>query len=263
MIAGALAGGALAAWAVTGVAARRRVRATRRRLLACAALVPSGVGQPTARGIAAGSPPACRPERMPPVRRRADRLRADRRRGWRRERAVAHGGDDAVLAESCDAIARALRGGRSLSAAVVEAADRHGHHALVEISRGVGVGEQLPSAIARAASRSSNPDVMLVVQVLAVAAEHGGSQAEAIDRAATTLRERRALRAERQAQAASARLSTRVMTVLPFAFTGFVATTDADVRHVLVRTPVGWTCLTVGIALNVAGRAWAKRAVAA
>lgn len=237
MIAGALAGGALAAWAVTGVAARRRIRATRRRLLACAAPVPSGVGQPTARGIAAGSPPACRPER--------------------------HGGDDAVLAESCDAIARALRGGRSLSAAVVEAADRHGHQALVEISRGVGVGEQLPSAIARAASRSSDPDVMLVVQVLAVAAEHGGSQAEAIDRAATTLRERRALRAERQAQAASARLSTRVMTVLPFAFTGFVATTDADVRHVLVRTPVGWTCLTVGIALNVAGRAWAERAVAA
>jgi tight adherence protein B len=77
------------------------------------------------------------------------------------------------------------------------------------------------------------------------------------------LRERLALRAERQAQAASARLSTRVMTVLPFAFTGFVAVTDADVRGVLLHTPVGWTCLTVGVALNVAGRAWAKRAVAA
>ena len=35
------------------------------------------------------------------------------------------------------------------------------------------------------------------------------------------------------------------------------------VRHVLLRTPVGWTCLGLGIALNVAGRAWANRAVAA
>jgi tight adherence protein B len=173
------------------------------------------------------------------------------------------GDDAAVLAESCDTIARALRGGRSLSAAVVEAADRHGHPALVEIARAVGVGDQLPKAIQRAAARSTDQDVMLVVHVLAVAAEHGGSQAEAIDRAATMLRERWALRAERQAQAASARLSTRVMTVLPLAFTGFVAVTDADVRDVLFRTPVGWSCLTIGIALNVAGRAWAKRAVAA
>ena len=53
------------------------------------------------------------------------------------------------------------------------------------------------------------------------------------------------------------------MTVLPFAFTGFVAISDADVRDVLLRTPVGWACLTIGIALNVAGHAWAKRAVAA
>lgn len=241
MIAGAVAGGALAAWLVTIVAGRRRVRQVRRRLL----VAPPRARSDRARGLSVGRSMIGRRGREGPP--HAGRVAA---------------GDDR-LAESCDAIARALRGGRSLSAAVVEAADRHGHPALAEIARGVGVGGALPHAIADVAERAHEADVVLVVNVLGVAAEHGGSQAEAIDRAAATLRERAALRAERHAQAASARLSTRVMTVLPFAFTGFVASTDADVRHVLFRTPVGWTCLTIGVALNLAGRMWAMRAVAA
>lgn len=253
MIAGAIAGGALAAWIAAGVAARRRVISVRRRLLALDSAPPA-------------SPVGSRRRRA-----RAVRLPGSHRRLLLREAGSPQWGesaaparvDDGRLAEACDAIARALRSGRSLSAAVVEAAERYGQPALVEIARAVGVGEQLPTAIDRVTSRVADPDVLLVVQVLAVAAEHGGSQAEAIDRAAATLRERAALREERRAQAASARLSTRVMTVLPFAFTGFVATTDGDVRDVLLRTPVGWTCLTIGVALNLAGRAWAKRAVAA
>ena len=261
MIAGAVAGGALAAWLVTTVAGRRRVRQVRRRLL----VAPARVGPVTA---PVGRPHRTAPSWAPSSRsrgRRAARPMIGRRgrdgEGWSRAGHVAAG--DERLAESCDAIARALRSGRSLSAAVVEAADRHGHPALAGIARAVRVGVALPKAIADVASRSCEPDVVLVVNVLAVAAEHGGSQAEAIDRAAATLRERAALRAERHAQAASARLSTRVMTVLPFAFTGFVASTDADVRDVLFRTPIGWTCLTIGVALNLAGRMWAKRAVAA
>ena len=257
MIAGALAGGALSAWIVVAVAARRRVRHVRGRLI--------GASDEARRADTSSVPARTmltpsdgeRPRR--PSRSMARRCRESR--GDRAPRTAAAGDDG--LAESCDAIARALRGGHSLSVALVGAADRHGHPALVEIARAVAVGEPLPRAIAATAGRAADPDVVLVVNVLAVAAEHGGAQAEAIDRAAATLRERAALRAERLAQAASARLSTRVMTVLPFAFTGFVAATDADVRHVLFRTSIGWTCLAVGVALNLAGRSWAKRTVAA
>ena len=238
MIAGAVAGGALAAWLAARVAERHSGRRIRERL-------------------AGAPPPRTAPEGSRP------RHRQSPRRGLARRDAGPADDDAGLLAETCDSIARALRGGRSLAAAIVEAADRHAHPAMVQIGRGIGVGEQLPNAIDRVASLAADPDTVLVTQVLAVAAEHGGSQAEAIDRAAATLRERRALRAERQAQAASARLSTRVMTVLPFAFTGFVAATDADVRDVLLRTPVGWSCLAIGAALNLAGRAWARRAVAA
>jgi tight adherence protein B len=262
MIAGAVAGGVLAAWLVARIAERSRVHRVRRRLAGVARAVRPA---PPSRALAGSASPADAPPRR--TDRAAFGLAPGRRwrllLGHRFGRGPQSIDEDGRLAETCDSIARALRGGRSLAAAITEAADRHGHPAVVEIGRGIGVGEQVPTAIDRVAGRADDPDTVLVTQVLAVAAEHGGSQAEAIDRAAATLRERRALRGERRAQAASARLSTRVMTVLPFAFTGFVAATDADVRHVLVGTPVGWSCLAIGAALNLAGRAWAKRALAA
>src|SRR5690606_8523802 len=129
------------------------------------------------------------------------------------------------LIAACDAIARSLRGGESLTTAIERAADRHPAGPVVEIAARVRGGQRLPAAVDRVVAGSSDPDGLLAVQVLAVAAEHGGPQAEAIDRAASTLRERQALRAERLAQGASARISTRVMTVLPFGFMGFVAST--------------------------------------
>lgn len=167
----------------------------------------------------------------------------------------------------CDDVARRLRTGASLTAAVVDtidAAERSPHAGaphpvLVAIAHRASVGDPLAEAARIATTDHPDADVQLVAHVLAVAADHGGAPAEAIDRAASTLRERAALRAERHAQSASARLSTRVMTALPVAFTGFVAATDPDVRHVLLRTPIGWGCLATGLALNLAGRAWARR----
>lgn len=250
MIAGAIGGAALAAWFVTGRHARRHASRVRRRTAAFAV-------------AASAAPPRCRPTgRGRAARRARSGLQVARAaRAGRRGRATP--GADGALAEACDTIARSLRSGMSLSSAVVEAAQRHDVPELTEVARAAHLGQPLPQAIERVAAAVSAADARLVVQVLGVAAEHGGAQAEAIDRAAATLRERAALRAERAAQAASARISTRVMTVLPFAFTGFVAASDADVREVLLRTPVGWVCLTVGVALNLSGRAWARRAVAA
>lgn len=252
MIAGAIGGAALAAWLVTGRRARRHASRVRRRAAAFAV-------------ADRAAPPRCRPtgggSAVLRGRARSGLQVARAARARRRRRATPAA--DGALAEACDTIARSLRSGMSLSSAVVEAAQRHDVHELTEVARAARLGQPLPQAIERVAGAVSAPDARLVVQVLGVAAEYGGAPAEAIDRAAATLRERAALRAERAAQAASARISTRVMTVLPFGFTGFVAASDADVREVLFRTPVGWACLTVGAALNLTGRAWARRAVGA
>jgi tight adherence protein B len=158
-------------------------------------------------------------------------------------------------------VSRRLRSGQSLATAIIDSSDAGGGALLAAIARSSRLGAQLPDAIEQAAVSLTDADTQLVAQVLGVVAEHGGSQAEAIDRAATTLRERDALWAERSAQAASARLSTRVMTVLPIGFTGVIAATDPDVRRVLFRTPIGWSCIALGLGLNLLGRTWARRAV--
>ncbi len=234
MIVGAVAGGAVAAWLLMIGRARRDRRTVIERLV--------NAPDDGADGAAAEVPGR---HRRPP-RRRSPAARAG-----------------AGLAEACDAIARDLRSGRSLTVAVLAVAEQAHQPYLAEIAAAVRAGQPLSVAIDAAAAGHSDADVALVSQVLAVAAEHGGSPAEAVDRAAATLRERSALHAERVAQAASARLSTRVMTVLPVGFTAVVATTDPAVREVLFATPIGWTCLALGLALNLAGRAWAKRALAA
>lgn len=277
MIAGAIGGAAAAAWVVARIGAHVRTARIRRRLDArpgrATPVVPRLHQRPPAPVPAARVPVERPPTRIAGVDgvRRARSGRRPRRTAGRRRRGDAPASspaDVAALVASCDAISRSLRSGASLSVAVAGAAAAHGHPTLAAIARGTGVGIPLPEAIERALSSSADAtsdvdaDAALVLQVLGVAAEHGGAPAETIDRAAATVRERAALRAERHSQAASARLSGRVMTTLPFAFTGFVAATDADVRRILVATPLGWTCLATGLALNLAGRAWTARAVA-
>jgi len=228
VIAGTAAGAAIVLWALVVLRSRRARRSAARRL----------AFPPPRRSDSAGVRPAAAP------------------------RAQATGADEPDLAASCDRIARELRSGQSLTAALLGAADAAGHPFLRDVAAGLRAGRPLVVAIDGAAHPPVHADVAFVGQVLAVAAEHGGAPAEAIDRAAATLRERAALRAERSAQAASARLSTQVMTVLPLAFTAVVATSDPAVRDVLLGTPLGWTCLTVGAGLNLVGRVWARRVVA-
>lgn len=243
MNAGALAGAAIVLWALLKWRARATRNAVGHRLAAPPADPPQR--------------PGCTPDRSSP----RDAPSAAVRRPW--SWSPARQGDGVGLEEVCDRLARDLRSGSSLTAAVLDAAAEMHHPFLASVADSVHAGSPLAAAIDAAVPPHPDPDVALVAQVLAVAAEHGGAPAEAIDRAASTLRERSALRAERIAQAASARLSTRVMTVLPVGFTALVAAGDPSVRTVLLRTPIGWTCVALGLALNLLGRAWARRAMAA
>lgn len=115
----------------------------------------------------------------------------------------------------------------------------------------------------RQSRRRSRPDDVLVFvsTVLMIAADHGGPSAEALDRAATTLRDQAALVADARTHAAPARLSATVLTVAPLGFSALAAGLDHDVRQVLVTTPVGWICAATGTALAIAGRRWMTRLV--
>ena len=156
-----------------------------------------------------------------------------------------------------DAIARRVRSGSSLTSA-----------ALDEIGPGTPLsaivdrlidGRSLVDALA--AVTSPDPDSALTVQALLATAHLGGPVAATLDEAATVLRERAAARAERRAHGSQARLSARVLTVVPVVFALWSALASQRTRDVYLSTAAGGVSAVVGLALNVAGWQWMKRII--
>ena len=99
--------------------------------------------------------------------------------------------------------------------------------------------------------------VGLLTPVIVAAAELGGPAASALDRVADTLLARAAERAERRASSAQARLSARVLTLMPFGVLGVLVISEPSIRDVLA-TPAGTACIVAGCALNGLGWWWMR-----
>ena len=91
-------------------------------------------------------------------------------------------------------------------------------------------------------------------------AELGGPAASPLERVAATLRGRNAIREEQLAQSAQARMSARVMTMVPVGMLALLAGTDPNVRTA-IGTPPGFAAVSVGAILNVTGWWWMQRIV--
>ena len=98
--------------------------------------------------------------------------------------------------------------------------------------------------------------------MIAVAAEMGGPASAYLDRVAAALRLRGADDRERKAQAAQAKLSALVLTVVPASALVLLLVTDPDVRRVL-GTATGGLCVLIGLTLNAAGAWWMRRTIGA
>ena len=96
--------------------------------------------------------------------------------------------------------------------------------------------------------------------MIAACLEHGGPAAEPIDRAAAVLRARAAEASDRVTQSTQARLSARVMTVLPIALLALLLVGSPSVRHA-VTTPAGGAAIAAGALLNAAGWRWQRRLI--
>jgi tight adherence protein B len=101
-----------------------------------------------------------------------------------------------------------------------------------------------------------------VVSILATAAgvghREGGDLAVALDAAAVTLLDRAEVRDEAHALSTQARTSAAVLVALPPFGAACFCLLDPAVAATLFTTPLGWTCLLVGAALDGAG-AWVMR----
>jgi Flp pilus assembly protein TadB len=164
--------------------------------------------------------------------------------------------DYAVL---LDAIARRVRSGSSLTSAVVDEIDRTTPLSVV-VDR-LAQGGSLASALARVTP--GHADLSLTVQALSATAHLGGPVAATLDDAAAVLRERAAARAERRAHGSQARLSARVLTVVPLVFAAWSAVASERTRDIYLSSFAGTICALFGLALNVAGWRWMKRTIGA
>lgn len=187
----------------------------------------------------------------------ADRERAPTQLGGairRRRRAV----DPAGVAVWCEQLARAVRSGSTLPAAIRSTAppaaiDVEVGRLRLALDRGV----RLADAVAEP---SGSPHLDLALAVIRACALNGGQAAEPLDRAASTLRGRAADLADRSVHSAQARLSAVVMTTLPIAMLALLYLTSAATRAA-VHAPAGLAAVGVGGLLNLAGWCWMRRAI--
>lgn len=167
---------------------------------------------------------------------------------------------DAEVAEWCEHLSAAVRGGRSLTQAIADTdAGSPGRPILATVTHAVQRGRALPDALDEQPADPSTGRG-LVIPVLRASARLGGPAASAIERVAMTLQARAGERAERRSASAQARLSALVLTVVPFAVLAFLAGTESSVRAALL-SPGGLVCVVAGSAMNLTGWWWMGRLI--
>lgn len=163
-----------------------------------------------------------------------------------------------------DAVARSLRSGGGVHAAMRSAASHAGVHTqgLAGLIGSIDAGVPLAAALARWRGERPSPEVSLAAAVLGFGLATGGGVARAVDGAAATLRERLALVGETQVLATQARASAVVVGGAPVAFTAVVVLADPRVGGVLFGSLLGLVCLVVGGLLELTCVVWMRRLVA-
>jgi len=107
------------------------------------------------------------------------------------------------------------------------------------VAQEVSVGVTLSEAVKRMSQRTANPDYELVAIIMRVQYEVGGNLAQILDSVGNTVRERFELRRQVDAVTAQQRLSSTVLTVLPFGLLMFLFIMDRSFVEPLVVQPVG------------------------
>lgn len=169
---------------------------------------------------------------------------------------------DREMATWCEHAARAVRAGASVPVAITDAcaAAPGPRAALAPASDGLRRGLSMSAALARVVVDPSHPEAA-VVAVLRACTEIGGPAAPALERVATVLHGRADAAAERWSHSAQARLSARVLTVLPAGVGALLVAAEPSIRTAAV-SPAGIACIAGGATLNAGGWCWMRHLIA-
>ncbi len=133
------------------------------------------------------------------------------------------------------------------------------------LSTGATVGEacrfQLTDMHAKKRTTVRERDNTLALHVVSLADALGGRVSEHLESLLDIVTERDHIRRELATQSATATASVRLMTWMPLVCGAWMLMDSADIRSFLLDSVPGWTCLVLGIALNLSGRLWMQHVI--
>ena len=162
-----------------------------------------------------------------------------------------------VVAQAMELAARALRAGASLLTALEAVSAELPEAGLDEVVNRVRGGLSLSGALEQWVGDAAERQTAAAMLVLGHSS--GAAMASSLERAAASLRQRRALRDEIRALTAQTRASATVVALAPAGFAAIVTIVDRDATRVLFTTPVGLVSLAAGLALEGLGVWWMRR----
>ena len=162
-----------------------------------------------------------------------------------------------TIPQALELAARALRAGASLLTALEAVAAELPEAGLERVVRrvrgGLSLAEALDDWVGDRGERRT------AAALLVLGHSSGAAMASSLDRAAASLRERRALSEEIRALTAQTRMSGILVAAAPAGFAAMVVLVDENALRVLFTTPVGIVSLVSGLVLEGLGLWWMGR----
>jgi tight adherence protein B len=163
---------------------------------------------------------------------------------------------NAALADSIDMMARSLRAGHSVVAAigiVAEQAVAPVNFEFNEVFKKQNYGLPLRDALMQLLDRVPSQDLRVLVTGMLVQKETGGNLAEILDRITFVIRERLRIHGEIRTHTAQGRLTGYILCALPVIMLFLINWINPGYSSVLFNQPTGQKLLALGVALLLIG----------
>jgi tight adherence protein B len=163
---------------------------------------------------------------------------------------------NAGLADAIDMMARSMRAGHSLPAAigiVAEQSIEPTRSEFAEVSRQQNFGLPLRDALNQLLDRVPSQDLRVVATGMLVQKDTGGNLAEVLDRIGAVIRDRLRIQGEIRTHTAQGRLTGWILCLLPVVMLGLINMVNPGYSAPMFKDPTGQMILCVGVVLLIIG----------
>jgi tight adherence protein B len=171
---------------------------------------------------------------------------------------------NAVLAESIDMLARALRAGHSVVSAIemlAENAQEPAASEFGEIFRQMNLGLPMRDALLELLERVPSSDLRVLVTAILVQKDTGGNLAEILDRTVFVIRERLRIQGEIQVQTAQGRITGWILSALPIVMMVMLNLVNPGYSSVLFDDPLGRKLMYCSMGMLALGAFFIRRII--